>query len=254
MECGVWMRCDRRAAYHGVGEMRGSMRRFKLEVILLSLTIVLFSITAEASQRLSADAIEGRVVEAKSGIPLEGVIVAINWELLDANDLAVAELGVAEQLTDHNGRFSFPAWGPVAARPGSRLNPRAPQMLLFKEGYRYLRLTNRKNTGEQHLVADWNGRTLEMRSLPPDAVANLGPGRAVSKHSLSINGLSIALAWAYHGKDCEWKQIPRMLVAVNRLKREFERQGLWTDLKSIDDLPASKKCGNPRDVLRGELE
>jgi hypothetical protein len=225
-----------------------SVRLYLLALILLTL-----SVAADAAEKFSAAAIAGRVVEARSGIPLEGVIVVVNWGLLDASGLPVRQLAVAEVLTDPNGRFTIPAWGPKPAPTATALDHAAPQLLLFKEGYQYLRLTNQENTDTPHLTSDWSAKTLIMRRLPADEVASLGPGRTVSKHSLSASGLSAALVWAYRGKACEWKQIPRMLVAVDRLKRRFERQGLRTDLRSIDDIASPKACGTPRDVLRSYL-
>lgn len=208
------------------------------------------------SDHYSAKAIEAKIVEAESGKPLEGVIVALNWGLVDSNRLPVGQLTVAETITDRNGKFSFPAWGPKALPPNSSMDQKAPQLLLFKEGFQYRRLTNptAADVGSL-LVLDvaWNSKTIEMWRLPQDAIVKLGPGRVVSKRSLSFNGLSFASNWAYRSRDCEWKQIPRLLAAMHRTKLEFERQGLHTDLKSVDDLPRSDKCDSPRDYLRSYL-
>jgi hypothetical protein len=136
------------------------------------------------------------------------------------------------------------------------MGQQAPQLLLFKEGFQYRRLANPATTGASRssaLDADWSGKTIEMWRLPEDVIVKLGPDRVVSKRSLSFNGLGFSLGWAYRGRDCEWKQVPRMLVAIHRTKLEFDRQGLRTDLKSIDDLPRSDKCGSPRDYLREYL-
>jgi hypothetical protein len=127
---------------------------------------------------------------------------------------------------------------------------------LFKQGFQYRQLVNQtivETSSSAALDFDWNGRTFEMRRLPNDVVVNLGPGRVVSKRSLSLNGLSLSLGWAYQGKDCEWKQAPRMLAAIHRTKLGLDRQGLRTDLKSIDDLSRSDKCESPQDYLRKYL-
>lgn len=208
------------------------------------------------SDHYSAKAIEARVVDAETGKPLGGVIVALNWELVDSSRLPAGQLTVAETVTDEKGQFSFPAWGPKALPPNSGMDQKAPRLLLFKEGFQYRRLTNPAAAGASRssvLDAVWNGKTIEMWRLPEDVVVRLGPGRVVSKRSLSFNGLSFSLGWAYRGRDCEWKQAPRMLTAIHRVRLEFDRQGLHTDLKSIDDLPRSDKCGSPRDYLRKYL-
>lgn len=227
------------------------------ELLSMLACISVSPVCADAhSGHYSAKAIEARVVDAETGKPLEGVIVVLNWELVDSHRLPAGQLTVVETVTDEKGQFSFPAWGPKALLPNSSMDQKAPQLLLFKEGFQYRRLANPAATGASRssvFDAVWNGKTIEMWRLPKDAIVRLGPGRVVSKRSLSFNGLSFSLGWAYRGRDCEWKQIPRMLAVIHRTKLEFERQGLRTDLKSIDDLPRSEKCGSPRDYLRKYL-
>jgi len=224
--------------------------------VVLATFMVPAAFSANEHNAYSAKSVEGWVVEAGSNTPLEGVIAVVNWGLVDPTNLPVGQLMVMETVTDRNGHFVFPAWGPKPRPPKGALDPNAPQLLLFMEGYGYRRFANQTADGTGNPVAlssDWNGKTIEMRRLPDDAIVNLGPGRVVSKRSLSLNGLSLSLAWAYRGKDCEWKQAPRMLAAVHRNKMKFDRQGLRTDLKSIDDLPKSEKCGSPKDYFRSYL-
>ena len=226
-------------------------------LVVLGVLLATSVSTADDQKTYVANAVEGWVVEAGSKSPLEGVIAVMNWELVDPTNLPVGQLMVMETVTDRNGHFVFPAWGPKPRPPKGTLNPKAPQLLLFKAGYGYLRFTNKTAGDANNAIAlsfDWNGNTIEMRRLPDDAIVNMGPGRVFSKRSLSLNGLSLALGWAYQGKDCEWKQAPRMLAVVHQSKMEFDRQGLRTDLKSIDDLPMSEKCGSsPKDYLRSYL-
>lgn len=208
------------------------------------------------SDLYTAKAIEVRVVDAEIGKPLAGVIVVLNWELVDSSRLPAGQLTIAETVTDEDGKFSFPAWGPKALPPNSRIDQKAPQLLLFKEGFQYRRFVNPVTASAGRpsaLDAAWNGKIIEMWRLPEDAIVRLGPDRVVSKRSLSFNGLSFSLGWLYRGRDCEWKQVPRMIAAIHRTRQEFERQGLRTDLKSIDDLPRSDKCGSPRDYLKDYL-
>lgn len=205
----------------------------------------------------SAESIEGWARDAGSKTPLEDVIVVVNWELVDPANLPLGQMMVMETVTDRDGHFAFPAWGSRQRPPKGTLDPKAPQLLLFKAGYGYRRFTNqtaREANDPIALGSDWNGKTLEMRRLPDDVVVNMGHGRIVSRRSLSLNGLSFSLGWAYRGKDCEWKQVPRMLAAIHRTKLEFDRQGLRTDLRSIDDLPRSEKCGSPKEYFRKYLQ
>lgn len=254
MESGDSMRCD--MSDEKKEPLEPFMKkRMPWVFVVLSALLAPPSFSANDTNVYSAKSIEGWVVEAGSKTPLEGVIVVVNWELTDANQLPAGQLMVMETVTDNNGHFIFPAWGPKPRPPKNTIVPKAPQLLLFKEGYGYRRFTNQAavNDSSMALTSDWHGKTVEMRQLPNDAIVNMGPGRVVSRRSLSLNGLSLSLGWAYRGKNCEWKQAPRMLAAVHRSKMEFDHQGLRTDLRSIDDLPTSKKCGTPRDFFRSYL-
>jgi hypothetical protein len=77
--------------------------------------------------------------------------------------------------------------------------------VLFKDGYQYRQLANQmtsKTSARTDVESDWNGKTIELRRLPPEAVVKLGPDRVVSRRSLSYSGLTVALHWAYQGKGC----------------------------------------------------
>lgn len=226
-----------------------------LPVVPTLLLAILLPVQAALGQ-FSANAIEGRVLEAGTAAPLEGVIVVVNWELVGSAKLPVGQLMVMETVTDKDGGFSFPAWGPKTAPSETVPDPNAPQLLFFKEGYEYRRLVNPRvadTSADQVISSAWNGRTIGMRRLPDEMIVTLGEGRVVSRRGLSTNGLSLSLTWAYRGKECEWQRAPRMLSAVHKTKLDFDRQGIRTDLRSIDDLPASAKCGSPKVFLRSYL-
>ena len=85
-----------------------------------------------------AEAIEGWVADAETGMPLEGVIVVGHWRLKGGFEGGnpVAELKILESVTDQGGRYSFPAWGPKFALMGN-LTSESPELLFFKRGYMY---------------------------------------------------------------------------------------------------------------------
>src|SRR3989442_12447607 len=84
----------------------------------------------------SAEGIEAWVVDEDSGQPLEGGVVVANWELMGGlHPDTVGQLMVMETVTDANGRFSFPAWGPKLRPPGGYLDSHDPALTLFKSGY-----------------------------------------------------------------------------------------------------------------------
>jgi len=117
----------------------------------------------------SAEAIEARVIDADSKTPLEGVIVTANWQLLGGMEgsLPLSQLMVMEAITDRNGAFKFPAWGPLKRSQGY-LREDDPQLLLFRSGYEYRKLSNPVSSKINHdplRRSDWNGKTIEMRKF-----------------------------------------------------------------------------------------
>ncbi len=64
----------------------------------------------------SSDPIEGWVVDIDTGEALEGVYVAIEWNVHSFGLAGGTGIGVLKEMytvTDKNGYFYFPAWGPV---------------------------------------------------------------------------------------------------------------------------------------------
>ena len=68
-----------------------------------------------------ADPIKARVVDAATGTPVEGVNVLAAWQAkggLEGGNI-MGYVKVMEDVTDANGEFSFPGWGPKVWFNGS---------------------------------------------------------------------------------------------------------------------------------------
>lgn len=74
--------------------------------------------------------VKARIVDADTGQPIEGAIVIARWGTIHNRYV----LKVAEAVTDANGQFNFPGWGPVK-RPDGCLWDDDPYMTVFKSGY-----------------------------------------------------------------------------------------------------------------------
>jgi len=141
-----------------------SIRQFALAASSLSLLLAGTSLTG--CTVYSADPITATVVDADTGAPIEGVNVVAAWELRGGVNYggAVGYVNVLETVTDRNGRFSFPAWGPRIAS-GGKIRLSAPLLLLFKQGYKYGVFANNGRSGEDaptDLRSDWNNRSLPL--------------------------------------------------------------------------------------------
>lgn len=222
------------------------MRRKTILYLLLGL-LVIPTACSDVPKEYSADAIEARVVDAETRKPLEGVVVTANWELLGGLEggTPVGQMKVMETVTDKNGRFYFPPWGP-ARRPRGYLRENDPQLLLFKSGYEYRRLYNEYHFTEEQRSrkvhrSDWNGRTIEMKRFKG----------TVLQYADHLGMLNNDLYDLIGSETCDWKRIPRMLLALTEESRVFRKQGIEA-LYDVDRyLPISERaCGSPKTFFK----
>jgi hypothetical protein len=85
-----------------------------------------------------SDAIEGWVVDIDTGEPLENVDVHIEWNVHTFSLVGGTGIGIIEKLhtvTDKNGYFYFPAWGPQFVRLSSSVYM-YPRIEFTKKNYK----------------------------------------------------------------------------------------------------------------------
>ena len=238
------------------------MRQHLIGLVLLLTIVGALPACAQFSGRpshYSAEPIEARVVDVATKQPLEGVIVTANWELRGpataGGSAPIGQLMVLETVTGKDGKFAFPAWGPERAH-GALLN-RDPQLLLFKPGYRYRGLENEFRDGmelESIRRSEWHGKTIEMKLFK-------GAGEEYAEHVYDLGrDIDRMLDFARGDKECNWKKVPRMLVALDRMGLHFESQGvklkawrLGQHVLRIEDIPVNPRCGSPKEFLRSYL-
>lgn len=219
------------------------MKREMTLFLLLGLLIAQPACTA-SPLFYSAEAIEARVVDAETKKPIEGVVVTANWQLYHSTvggRVSGSQLMVIEAVTDKDGRFHFPAWGPKLALWGY-LDNYDPQLLLFKPGYEHQRLTNKvssKTSMASRRRSEWNGKTIEFKPFK-------GTGEEYVRHlSFLMGGLR------FIEDDCQWKKTPKMLMALQEQTDKFKASGIVSDIYRIDYLPTDeKKCGSVEEYFR----
>lgn len=221
-------------------------------------------LSACAGLQYSAEPIEAWVVDAETKQPIEGVIVVAHWELVGPmENYPVGQIEVLESVTDKNGRFHFPAWGPkLHLAPFSYLTDSDPELLFFKSGYKYIRVSNSLNlrpkkyyydgmpggtkekpTGSKRRISFWNGETIKMEKF----------GGTQKEYADHLSFLKTSLGFAYNGEDCEWKQTPLMLVAQHKEMLRLEESKIFNTLQSVERLSGQKKCGSAREFFRNYL-
>jgi hypothetical protein len=199
-----------------------------------------------------AESIEGWVTEAETNKPLEGVIVIAFWQLKGGIEggTPIGQLQIYETVTDKNGRYYFPAWGPKFALFG-RLKSESPGIYLFRSGYKILGLDNNWYPDRDLSKSDWNKKTVKLESFK----GTLGQ---YADHLAGFNdGLwMVGFATSYRGGDpCGWKAFPQMLRALDRLETEFRSAGVVrgtvvSSLRANDAQLRAAGCGSVEEVVR----
>jgi hypothetical protein len=200
-----------------------------------------------------AHSIEGWVLDARSGKPIEGVVVVAHWQLragsLGGGGPAIRELQISEAVTDEKGRYYFPSWGPRFALRGN-LESRSPELLYFKSGYRARGLANEWHRGMDTTRSEWHGKTVKLEPFD-------GSPAEYAEHlsSLSATLWIVGFAVGEHSGDyCGWKSFPRILSALDRVESDFRAAGVVqgtvvSSLRSNDGILKAKRCGSVTEVL-----
>jgi hypothetical protein len=190
----------------------------------------------------SAEAIEGRVVDRNG--PLEGVIVVAYWQVEGGfmQPRPLSQLRIIEAVTDKEGRYAFPAWGPAVVMRGD-LGSRAPGLVLFKPGYTPRQLGVSKDFPHQKtiLLETFNG------SLESYATELWWLNHTLLKVGFEIGESS--------GDYCGWKSFPMMLRALDGQSARFRAANvrantLADDLKANDAELVRRGCGSVREALQ----
>jgi len=114
--------------------------------VLLLLLAAALQLTGSAAlaapDSYSGAPISGRVVDAATGKPLEGAVVVADWTLWHRGLLVSGDrtrrLWVAEAITDAQGRYQVPGWGPIERPFGWDMHPLGvddPNIAVFAPGY-----------------------------------------------------------------------------------------------------------------------
>jgi len=205
----------------------------------------------------SAEPIEAWVVDAETAQPIDGVVVTANWELEEGTvggNRPAGQIMVMETVTDDKGRFYFPAWGPkstpvnfpqpLTSEP--HLVTRDPHLLFFKSGYKWRGLENEfsgdYNKGSLR-KSDWNGKTIKMERF----TGNL---KEYAKYLDFFDPRFIR-------EDCNWKEVPKMVLAIDQQRHMFSQHGISTPLLSINKLEGMspkdrERCGSAQEFFRGK--
>ena len=173
----------------------------------------------------SAEPIAAQVIDADTKKPLEGVVVTANWQLEQGTaggNIQAGQLMVMEAVTDNEGKFSFPAWGPKTTRESFLVND-DPQLLLFKSGYEYRRLNNPYSSDRELRLRPvrrsvWNGRVIALKLFREADM------QTQYKNLLNFSKEVDSFA-TWHIDPCQWTKLPISVSKMFQERKKLEAQG-----------------------------
>ncbi len=221
----------------------------------MSLAVIL-----AACAHISAEPVTAQVVD-DVGQPVAGVVVVAYWELhkgsFTGDALPCGAADVEEAVTDQDGRFQIPSWGPVWSSCDMRSYN--PLLVLFKSGYYPEGMNNNpvdalQTVSVSHSV--WSGKTIVLRRYSDmDLTKTMPPSYRDQFEGLNVHLLDFVVN--YPG-ECNWKKIPNMLRAIYLQKQQFEAVGhgldTITSMLTINDqtmLKDAPQCGSPKAFIEG---
>lgn len=212
-----------------------------LQYIFVVLAVLLLQ---SCTNSYSAKPIEAWVIDAETKQPMEGVNVVAVWLLeYGLEGGGSTAMTIMETVTDKNGRFYFSAWGPKDIPKNlpseARLKDLDPMLQFFKSGYSGQQLFNKRDIGSMWghgaslRSSEWDGKKVEMARLHG----------AVHTYGFNLPDFY----YIEFGKYCEWKYIPKMIVAVSKEQKRFTEQQIHfygLDFTKLKLLPNQDMCGS----------
>ena len=213
-------------------------------MVALAMTIAAASLAAHAEpDTYAALPIAAQVVDDETGSPLEGVIVVAQWKPVREviPGMAYRSMGdtlrIEETVTDAEGRFGFPGWGPVPRPARLHLEHNDPQILLFKAGHYPRQVANEPRTKYSQAAvraSQWDGKTIRLRRFtgqPQVYAVQNGRFRdevtvdgTLMDLAFRVGGMQGDLGWSRDTDD--WKRFPRMAVALAGERERLMAAGL----------------------------
>jgi len=193
----------------------------------------------------TAEPIAARVVDADTGAPVEGVNVVAAWQAkggLEGGNV-MGYVMVMEDVTDADGAFSFPGWGPKKWRNGA-IRDGAPLLIVFKPGYGVRLLWEEKYGVEfatPHMSSSWDKQVIALKRFEGSA----------EDYAWNLSGLRTFLDGLLLEGGCAWRGVPNFLRTVDRQHREFVRQRTRVALDSLQSMQdnVDKSCGSLPDFV-----
>jgi len=109
-----------------------------------------------------AEPIHGTVVDSETQQPLIGAVVVAQWVVGKGPRAEPHTYELSEALTDPDGRYTLPGWGPRLRPLNARFYYSAPRLIVFKNGFVPAFFDNRNGGDCMVHSSEWNGKPLQI--------------------------------------------------------------------------------------------
>ncbi len=124
-----------------------SIKKIFLNVCFL--VLIFPTVSCALPLKYSSEEIRGTIVDAETGQPIEGVVVSAYWDVNKLH-LAFGDVGSGtertlikfEVVTDKEGNYLIPAWGPKWVSVLEYMGGNDSYLIFFKSGYRRKGVSN----------------------------------------------------------------------------------------------------------------
>lgn len=233
---------DGGAETHTVKRMSGL--KVWLSVLVIGAMITLSFCYRERPPRVYRGApITGQVIDTETKLPMADVVVVSEWTLMGG--LHIDESGrllIQETVTDAEGRYAFPAWGPLETTTGV-IKSFAPRLHFFKEDYVFKSCENNRAMEAplpDPLTSDCSGRVIELTRFHGTD----------EEYCEKYGGHSIIFLTGMHFDDCDWEYYPRMMSEFHKLDKRFSKVNKHCHLPTKTHVHPRSPCKSPFDVFR----
>ncbi len=221
--------------------------KFRWLVLIIGACIVLL-ILVISTEFYSSDPIRGKVIDARTNLPVEGAIIAVDWLVVGMEGSHAQQLAVQEAVTNKDGYFEIPGWGPKLMKYGlyTVLRNNEPTLRIFKSEYVPI-VQHNQVVGKQHrrmlnnLEVTFNNKIFKLEPFQSSVKEYASKSRALE---ISMNSIYSAMS-----RLCGWTSLPRFFIALHEQANIFRDQNIKTNLLTLDEI-GSSHCGFAREVFK----
>jgi hypothetical protein len=217
---------------------------------MAAMAIVLLALLQGCASTYSGASMRARVIDADTKLPLAGVVVVAHWQLFYPifHGHVRRDIEILEAVTDQDGWFQLPAWGPLPIPAGmpsrTRMSHGVPIIILFRSGYGQQVTNGSEDTMDDKRDAvyrsRWDGKAIEIKRFEGSRLA----------YAESVGPLITGLNYP----NCIWKKMPRMLIALDREAKQLDLEHIPHALHTLghyESFNAGNVCGSAKAFFSG---